>query len=173
MSAKRLVPDSRSPSSAACTLSVSSAGTACASAQAVWELLGPGFAEVSRWSSLNLISRPLPHDERSVDGAPAGRAVETPLGRFEERISAYDPVQRVLSFTVEGDLERAGLESAMDTWSVIETGAQSCRIQVDCAVTIRRDSSTGPAEVRERINGILEQMIRELAFFAVNGSALT
>jgi len=150
---------------------ISRAGTACASAAAVWELLGPGFAQVSRWSSLNLASQPLPCDKRSVEGAPAGRAVETPLGRFEERIVEYDPVQRTLAFTVEGDLAKVGLETAADAWSVTETSTQSCRIQVDCTVAIHPGSPSSPAELRERIGGILELMIRELAYFAIHGRA--
>jgi hypothetical protein len=152
---------------------VSSAGTAATSAGAVWELLGPGFAQVSRWSSLNLVSRPLAAGDRpGVPGAPPGRAVETPLGCFEERITAYEPLRRTLAFRVEGDLTRAGLEAAEDTWRVIETGAHSCRIEVDCALTIHPGAAASPAELRARVGEILARMIQELAYFALHGKAL-
>jgi hypothetical protein len=161
------------PTPAGRKLTMSRVGRASASATVVWEILGPGFAHVSRWSRLNVSSRPLADDERHLKGAPADRAVETPLGRFEERITAYDAARRVLTFTVEGDLARSGLAAAEDTWNVVETGAQSCRIQVDCTVTPLPDCSTDPTELQERIGEILAGMIRELAYFAENGKALT
>jgi hypothetical protein len=154
-------------------LTISSVGTADASAAAVWEILAQNFAQVSRWSSLNLVSRPLPDDERHLRGAPADRAVETPLGHFEERITAYDPLRRRLTFTIEGDLTQAGLLAAEDTWSVFDTGAESCRIQVDCVVTPHPDSAASPAERQARIGEILARMILELSYFAAHGKALT
>src|SRR5689334_14738139 len=128
-----------------------------APADAVWQVLGPGFARIGDWSTAIPASSALPvaGDVPSgpadgprltlagvaagLDDAPVGgRICATGLQMVPvvtETLVAYDEISRRLTYEASG--MPAFVTAARNTWTVIALGKQQCRVVLDAQFDTR------------------------------------
>ncbi len=118
---------------------VSSTTPIAAPPEIVWALVGPGFARVGEWATVVTDSHPL--GETQADGSPStGRActiAEAGFDQLVEEIVSYEPGDRRLTYRATNGMP-AFVDSAINTWSVIERGAGESVFTMDIDVTVSR-----------------------------------
>lgn len=106
-----------------------------ASADAVWALLGAGFAEIGGWAALVDASREMtladiPEGLVVAPQAPVlGRWTATGFGEPGEVLVMYSDVERALTFHA---IDLPGfLKHSQNTQQVLETGENTCTVTFD------------------------------------------
>lgn len=104
-----------------------------APADAVWQVLGPGFAGIGDWATAIPASTPLtgaPLTDEAVTDAPmTGRVCSTGLPMMPEvteTLIAYDEANRTLTY--EGSGLPAFVITARNTWTVVPLGDRRCKV---------------------------------------------
>lgn len=140
------------------------------SADAVWELIGPGFAEVGAW--VTAIPASTATGPSRPDGAPCeGRVCSVAASGFDtitEELTAYDAHRRSLTYRATRGMPSA-VRQANNTWQVHQETTTSCRFTMTAEVTF---SSAGrllaPALVAY-LRMIGRQTARDLKVYAESG----
>jgi carbon monoxide dehydrogenase subunit G len=99
-----------------------------APADAVWRVLGPGFARIGDWATAIPASTPV----------PAGRVCATGLRmvpEVTETLVGYDDATRSLTYEASG--MPAFVTTARNTWTVIPLGEHRCRVTVNARFDTR------------------------------------
>jgi hypothetical protein len=121
--------------------------TVAAPAEAVWEVLGPGFARIGDWAtavpaSTALASPTPPANVASVAGLievpVAGRVCTTGVRlvpEVTEILTAYDATVRTLTYQAAG--MPSFVTTARNTWTVIALDAGTCRVRLDAQLDTR------------------------------------
>jgi hypothetical protein len=131
-----------------------------APAAAVWEVIGPGFANIGQWATAIPGSTGLPHDlpvppsqtrlppfmAPGLTGAPvAGRVCATGLAlvpEVTETLVAYDQTSRSLTY------EAGGMPSfvtiARNTWTVTALDEERRQVTLDARLETRASSGLWP-----------------------------
>jgi len=121
--------------------------TVAASAEAVWEVLGPGFARIGDWATAVPASTALPGPAppanvagvAGLTGVPAaGRACATGVRlvpAVTEILTAYDATVRTLTYQAAG--LPGFVATARNTWTVIALDAGTCRVSLDAQFDTR------------------------------------
>ena len=100
-----------------------------ATAQQVWQLLGPEFPGIASWARLVSSSSPTPDGRRcDVTGVPG-------TSHLVERLTAYDDDHRALAYVVVAGMP-GFVREAGNAWSVAAAGPEASQ------VTRRRPSAS-------------------------------
>ena len=108
-----------------------------ASADQVWDLIGPGFARIGEWATSIQSSTAVPTAPEpaaaatatAVSAPVAGRACTTGVRlvpQITDTLVAYDPASRTLTYEASG--LPTFIVTARNTWSVSPTGERTCRV---------------------------------------------
>lgn len=109
-----------------------------APAQSVWAVVGPGFGSVGEWATVVAESSPLSADR--PDGSPTGRActiAEAGFDQLVEEITRYEPHARRLTYRASSGMP-SFVDTAINTWSVLETADSESIFTMDIDVTVAR-----------------------------------
>jgi hypothetical protein len=109
-----------------------------ASADQVWEVIGPGFARIGEWASVIPASTPISGPDGPVGAPAAGRVCATGVGLFPrvtETLIAYDQARRTLTYQAR-DLP-ALVTLARNTWTVVPAGERRSRVVVQAQFQAR------------------------------------
>ena len=109
-----------------------------ASADRIWEIIGPGFDQVSTWS------RAVDHAETSgkpvFEGAScSNRACDlnaSGFNKISETIIEYNELDRRLGYTVDTGLPGFVVYMA-NNWQVIPAGGSHCKVQMTITMKLK------------------------------------
>lgn len=140
------------------------------SADTVWLILGPKYAQIGQWASGVYTSR-----ERTgtiLQGAPcSGRVCETAMGRLKETITRYDEQRKVVAYTAQGDKMPFFVRGLSNMWTV--TPLNNNRTQVDMCFEATFlpvfNLLMGPI-MRMQMGGFANHLTEEFQYFAENGT---
>ena len=109
-----------------------------APADAVWQVLGPGFVRIGEWATAIPASSALPAVTGLVDAPVAGRVCATGLRmvpEVTETLIAYDEANRSLTYEASG--MPAFVTTARNTWTVLPISGQRCLVRLDAQFDTR------------------------------------
>jgi hypothetical protein len=109
-----------------------------APADAVWQVLGPGFARIGEWATAIPTSAALRVGTGLVDAPVAGRVCATGLRmvpEVTEILTAYDAANRTLTYAASG--LPAFVTTARNTWTVTALDRRRCRVSLDAQFDTR------------------------------------
>jgi hypothetical protein len=124
-----------------------------APADAVWHVLGPGFAQIGEWATAIPASTAVSADDTWPGGQPktggngAGGLIDAPVfGRLcatglrmvaevVETLIAYDDAGRTLTY--EASEMPAFVTIARNTWTVVPLSDQGCKVTLDAQFDTR------------------------------------
>ncbi|MEO1060581.1 MAG: SRPBCC family protein [Actinomycetota bacterium] len=118
-------------------VSATSARVTAASPERLWTVLADEFDAVGDWASTVEASTAWPA-EATHDTPAADRYCDVPgLGRTRERITAYDPVARMIGYEVEAHGMPGFLRSVESTWRItpLDSGDAEVRLTIDARVS--------------------------------------
>jgi hypothetical protein len=128
--------------------------------EAVWEIIGPGFADVAEWASAVRASRPT--SPTGPNGAPcAGRrctVAATGFDQITEELTEYDPLRRRLTYRAAHGMPRIVTE-ARNTWQVLPRQGGGTRFTMDADVELHGTARLAAPVLR----GYLLRMARRTA----------
>jgi polyketide cyclase/dehydrase/lipid transport protein len=141
-----------------------------APADAVWQIVGPRFADIGQWASAIRSSRAA-HAEPSDRTAPVdGRVCETGLRiapRVTETIVAYDDAARTLTY--EGDGLPAFVTLARNRWRVTAIAPGRCVLSLDATVELRGAARILAPALRVQFRREGRRLARDLKHYAERG----
>ncbi len=135
-----------------------------ASADAVWDIVGPGYGDYERWASL------LDSTDASMteDGVGSTRVCSTSLGDFNETVLAYNEAARHIAYQAEG--LPPIVTKAVNNWIVTPEGENQSSVQIRFELEF---VDAAPAEAQEQVKaqfgGALKMSLEELVHFAETG----
>ncbi|MEM9798470.1 MAG: SRPBCC family protein [Pseudomonadota bacterium] len=143
--------------------------TIAASAERVWDILGPNYADAAAWASSVYVSRAR-QDGPVLPGAPlAGRTCETSLGPFTETIETYDPADRRVAYSATGAKMPGFVKRLSNEWIVEpEAGAARVRCTLTADIAFPFNLLMGPL-MRLQFGRVLKQATQELKHYAETG----
>jgi|GEM_PF-603835 len=141
------------------------------SAEALWEIVGPGFAKVGEWTSS--LKRSTPRGDAEHPGAPcAARVCFTNIPGYEravETLTSFDSSRRELSYEMSEGAP-GFLVLARNHWKVRELGPQESRLEMH--LTLRLTPWAGlllGGVLRRKTLENVEKVFPELKVFAETG----
>ncbi|MEM9157034.1 MAG: SRPBCC family protein [Cyanobacteria bacterium P01_F01_bin.33] len=141
-----------------------------ASADKVWNILGPQYDRVAEWVSTVQVSRS--HDSGAVlPHAPiSGRVCETDLGPFQETITQYDEGERILAYQAQGEKMPFFVKQLSNHWTVTPLNNSQSRVDMRAEISLLPvfGLMMGPI-MRMQMGGILTNATEELKYFAEKG----
>lgn len=140
------------------------------SADEVWDVLGPRYADVSEWASGVYVSRAR-SDPPAVPGAPLhGRICETSVGPFKETITRYDPDAKVLAYRATGDKMPFFVRSLSNQWTMERLGGHKTRVTSTMTADLVFPFSLLLGWMLKRqFNRVIRESIEELKVFVETG----
>jgi len=142
-----------------------------ASADFIWTVLGPRYAEADKWASSVQRSSGLGAPAvGAAAGAPCtGRVCETQLGRFEETIERYDEANREIAYSARGEKMPFFVRRLVNHWKVVPDGPGRSRVQMELVVTLAFPFNLLMAlPMRLQMGGVLRKAHEELKYFVEN-----
>ena len=141
--------------------------------EAVWQVLGPQYAEAYKWaSSINISTgRGSPTAEHRIKGAPTnGRVCETDLGPFKEDIELYDEDARELAYSARGEKMPFFVKRLLNHWKVESDGSGGSRVIMELNVRLMFPFSILMAlPMRLQLGGVLKNAHEELKHYVEHG----
>lgn len=113
-----------------------------APADEVWQIVGPGFADVGDWASQIPRSHAVAAVERDDHAPVEGRvcAVATPgFDTLTEQLTHYDDITRTFTYRAAAGMP-AIVTEAYNTWSVDALGPRRCRVTMNAELRVRRSA---------------------------------
>lgn len=142
-----------------------------ASADRLWEIIGPGFSEVSKWS------RAVDHAETSgkavFEGAAcSNRACDlnaSGFNKISETIIEYNENERRLGYTVDTGLPGFVVYMA-NNWQIVPVGQNQCRAEMTITMKLKplMGAIMGPM-FKMNVNKVLGEVIEDLRTYAETG----
>ncbi len=144
------------------------------SADKLWSIVGPGFANVGAWTTS--VDKSLARGEAQLDGAPCNERVchvnISGYSQMSERLTAYDASGRQLTYRViEGCPPFVQL--AQNHWEIRELGPNTSVAEMTC--TLRLDPWAGMLLgpfMRWQVVSNLQAVVHELKTYAETGQAV-
>ncbi len=140
--------------------------------EAVWNVLGPRYAEAYRWASSVHESSALgaPGTGSAKEAPCGGRACETDLGRFQEKIELYSEQTRELAYSAHGDKMPFFVKKMLNHWKVQSDGDGGSRVTMELTVGLMFPFNLLMAlPMRIQLSGVLKNAHEELKYFVENG----
>jgi hypothetical protein len=118
-----------------------------APADAVWQVLGPGFAQIGDWATAIPASTAVPASDTSPGAQPStggnkvARLTDAPVvaricatslrmvSDVVETLTGYDEAGRTLTYEASG--MQAFVTIARNTWTVVPVSEQRCKVTLD------------------------------------------
>lgn len=145
--------------------------TVNASADRVWEILGPQYDNVAEWVSSVHVSHG--HNTSALlQNAPcSGRVCETDLGPFKETITHYDEHKRHVAYTAQGEKMPFFVKHLSNSWTVTPLTDNTAKVDMCMKADLLPvfNIVMGPV-MRLQMGGILENATEELQYFAETGT---
>lgn len=140
------------------------------SADAVWNILGPNYANAGDWASAVFISQPKTGTPK-VAGAPVeGRTCETSLGPFTESIVAYDEDKRYVAYSASGAKMPGFMRSLTNAWTVTPVGPNRCNVSMELNADIAPPFNILMGWMMKlQFSGALTDSIEDLKYYAETG----
>lgn len=113
-----------------------------APADAVWELVGTRFGELSTWANPVHASTMLEPDLRRC---------QTSLGTVHERVLAFDDAARTLTY--EAVVRPPWMKRGVNRWTVTPLGAGRCRVESVATIEVHAGEML-------RLVGLLPRLVR-------------
>ena len=141
------------------------------SADALWEIIGPGFADAGKWSTA--VDHSAGHGEGKFDGAICDtRSCDLSAKGFEsvnEQITEYDLSNRTMAFDViEG---MPGFVTYMNNRTVITDHGEG-QSKAELRITMHMKPFTGwllGGMLKKNLNNLLDSALDDLKVFAETG----
>lgn len=151
-------------------MKVSSSIDIDASADHVWEVIGPGFGRVGDWGAAVEESRPV--GEGSLDGAPAaGRAcsVATPgVDQITEQLTDYDVKARRLTYRLSDGMTHL-VAGAANTWEVRPLRDGRAEFRMDATVELVGAARVAAPLLKAYLTAIGRRTSRDLKTYVETG----
>ena len=140
------------------------------SADKVWEILGPQYANVFEWVSAVNYSQGRNNSPVPLSAPCSGRVCETELGPFEETITHYDERNMSLAYSAQGEKMPFFVKQLSNSWKVIPLGTDRTKVTMCAEISIMPVFRLvmGPM-MRLQMGGILKNAVEELKYYAENG----
>jgi Polyketide cyclase / dehydrase and lipid transport len=134
-----------------------------APADAVWQIVGPRFADIGRWASAIRSSRTANAEPPDRTAPFNGRVCETGLRiapRVTETIVAYDDAARTLTY--KGDGLPAFVALASNRWRVTAIAPGRCVLSLDATIGLRGAARIVAPALRVRFRREGRRLARDL-----------
>lgn len=142
-----------------------------ASADSVWEIIGPGFSEVSKWSRAV--------DHAATSGTPDFEGASCSIrscdlnasgfSKISETIIEFDAEKRSVGYTVDTGLP--GFVTYMaNNWRIIKVGPNQSKAEM--TITMRLKPFMGflmGGLFKKNVNKVLDEVIEDLKIYAETG----
>lgn len=144
--------------------------TVNASAERVWDILGPNYERAGDWASSVFVSRARPGTP-AVAGAPvAGRTCETTLGPFTESVVDYDETRRRIAYSASGAKMPGFVRSLVNAWTVTPAGPDRATVTMELNADIAQPFRLAMGWVmRRQFDRVLGESIDDLKVYAETG----
>ena len=141
-----------------------------ASAERVWDILGPNYTRAGDWASGVYLSAPRAGTPQ-VAGAPAvGRTCQTSLGPFTESIIAYDDDRRHVAYVATGDKMPGFVRRLANSWTVETAGPNAARVTMELEADIAQPFRTLMGWMMKRqFSKVLAESTDDLKIYAETG----
>jgi carbon monoxide dehydrogenase subunit G len=138
-----------------------------APAQEVWSLVGEQFNDIANWASFVSESHGNPDLEEGQ-----GRVCQTDFGPVDETITEFQPKNRSLSHTVEGNSTPFFMRNVLNHWHVKDDGKGRSKVSFAISAEMVPPFKQLLAKRLESKFGVqAEAYINELKHFAETGTA--
>ena len=141
------------------------------SADAIWQIVGPGFSNASTWS--RAVDRATTSGEPDFEGAPcSNRSCELNASGFDkisETIIEYNPEERRLGYSVDSGLPGFVIYMA-NNWHIREVGANQSQVEMTVTIHLKPFMGTLMGNLfRKNVNKVLDEAIEDLRIYAETG----
>lgn len=143
-------------------------------ADALWSIVGPGFADVADWTSS--VQRSVSIGSPQLQGAPCTeRACHVNISGYDkisERLTHYDEANRQLAYEVTDGVP-GFVRMARNQWTIRAAGDGCSVAEMTCTLRLTpvMGMLVGPL-MKSKVKSNLVQVFRELKTFAETGQAL-
>lgn len=140
------------------------------SANKVWEILGPQYANASEWVSGVHVSEGRNSSMRTGNAPCSGRVCETDLGPFKESITLYDESTMSIAYSAQGEKMPFFVKQVSNSWKVTPLSKNTAKVDMCAEVSIMPVFRLvmGPM-MRLQMGGILKNAVEELKYYAEKG----
>lgn len=162
--------DNAAPGTSKNVVTRTATDTLPASPETIWRVLSDDFLEVSRWAGAVRSSKANPATPSGFNGSPyGGRVCDVDgIGLTDERIVAFDAIERTLAYTVSAKKIPFFVESMTSTWSVLP-GADDSHASVSLTVTAKTKGllgRVGKIPLTKMISGAAPGLLADLKTWA-------
>lgn len=141
-----------------------------ATADRVWEILGPRYAQAGDWASSVYASVPRLDLPALSDAPVAGRVCQTSLGPFTETIEAYDTQHRHVAYSATGEKMPGFVKRLTNSWTVRAKGGMSeVEMELNAKIVFPFSWLMGPL-MRMQFARVLKDATQELKHYAETGT---
>lgn len=135
-----------------------------ATADAVWEILGPGYGDYEKWASVLDVTEA----RMTANGVGSTRSCRTNIGDFTETVLVFDEARRHIAYQADG--LPPSVERAVNNWIVTPTANGRSAVEVRLDLEFVPDApAEAIAQVRTVFGGTLNAALEELVTFAETG----
>ncbi|MEM7620773.1 MAG: SRPBCC family protein [Pseudomonadota bacterium] len=133
------------------------------SAEKAWEILVQ-FGNVDAWAST------VQHSTADQLCQGATRVCQTAMGKFDEKVTSYNPQQLTLSYTAEGEKIPFFVKRLENTWQIRPVNVHECRVSMLMNVDIMFPFTIFPGPMMKmQMSKIAKQTLEEFKHFAETG----
>lgn len=141
------------------------------SAENVWEILGPQYANVSEWVSGVYLSQGRNSSIKPTNAPCSGRVCETDLGPFKETVTRYDEKTMSIAYSAQGEKMPFFVKQVSNSWKVTPLSKNRANVDMCAEISIMPVFRLvmGPM-MRLQMGGILKNAVEELKYYAEKGT---
>lgn len=142
-----------------------------ASADKLWEITGPGFGDVGKWSTNvdHAEASGTPEFEGAVCSSRSCDLNAKGFSKINERITAYDAQNRTLSFNIDQGTP-GFVTDANSTWEIIKVSETTSKIRVTSTLELKRFMGSLMGGMLEKnLNSVIPTIISDLKIYAETG----
>lgn len=142
-----------------------------ASADQVWQIVGPGFDKAATWS--RAVDHATTSGSPAFDGAScSNRTCElnaSGFDRISETIIEYDPSERRLGYSVDSGLPGFVIYMA-NNWRIHEVSPNQSRVEMTVTIHLKPLMGTLMGNLfKKNVNKVLDEAIEDLKIYAETG----
>ncbi|MEM1099590.1 MAG: SRPBCC family protein [Planctomycetota bacterium] len=133
----------------------------------VWELAGPGYTDIDRWSSTVAHSESRGEEGRVCATSPvAGRTCQSDAGQVHETLVLYDAGSRQLAYEVVAKSMPGFVRKAVNTWTVQPVATDSATLEMSLEMDLAPPFNVLMVPLLKlKMGGMLMQNLRDFKHF--------
>lgn len=141
-----------------------------ATRDAVWEVIGPGFADAYKWASAVDHSTPSKGTHEFPSAPNTGRTCTTSIGNVRENVLTYDEDSKQISYEAFSDGMPGFVKRLVASWRFSKGGSNAVRVHMKLTVEIAPPFNIlmGPM-MKLKMGGILSDTMKDLKHFVETG----